>query len=131
MPRYILKFTEDDRAWYLEWTSICDAPVVFGMSLEEFKKYYRDEYGRVGSEDLAKRLERVEAKGTSSMLDASLEDFITHNRAGKDGTELSMKQIIDYYCKWYCENDEDWEKHKSTKPVGEIKRDENGHLIND
>jgi hypothetical protein len=98
MPRFICKITDNDQAWYLEWSTVVDAPVTFGMSLENFKEYYKDEYGRQGMEELPQRLERVESKGTSAMLYESLEDLISWNRSGKEGSCLSKQQLIDVYC---------------------------------
>jgi len=117
MPKFICKFTEGDQSWYLEWSTVVDAPTVFGMSLEEFKEYYKDEYGRQGMWDFDKRLERVEAKGTSSMMHNSVEEVISGNRAGKDETELTLKQIISYYCK-YPTDEEAFKKHQEKKPKG-------------
>lgn len=98
MPRFICKVAEGDQVWYLEWSTVVDAPVTFGMSLEDFKAYYKDEYGRSSLDELEKRLERVEAKGTSSMIHDSAEDVMDWNRAGKDGSSLSRQQLIDVYC---------------------------------
>jgi len=98
MPRFICKVSEDDQVWYLEWSTVVDAPVTYGMPLEEFKEYYRDEYGRSSLDELEKRLERVEIKGTSSMMDGSAEELMDWNRAGKDGSSLSRQQLIDVYC---------------------------------
>jgi hypothetical protein len=41
MGRFICKFEDKDDVYYLEWSTVVDAPVTFGMSLEEFKEYYR------------------------------------------------------------------------------------------
>lgn len=98
MPRFICKVASEEQSWYLEWSTVVDAPVTYGMSLEEFKEYYKDEYGRSSLDELAKRLERVEVKGTSSMIHESAEDVMDWNRAGKDGSSLSRQQIIDVYC---------------------------------
>lgn len=98
MPRFICKITDKEQSWYLEWSTVVDAPVTFGMSLEEFKEYYKDEYGRQGMQDLDKRLERVEEKGTSSMMHSSVSELISWNRAGKDGSILTKQQLIDVYC---------------------------------
>jgi hypothetical protein len=98
MPRYICKFTNEDQAWYLEWSTVVDAPVTYGMSLDEFKEYYKNEYGRQGLGELETRLERVEVKGTSSLMYDSLDDLISYNKAGQKGTSLSKQQIIDVYC---------------------------------
>lgn len=99
MPRMIVKLTEGDKSWYLEWTTVSDSPRTWGMSLEDFKQSYKEEHGRHGMYELEERLKRVEEKGTSSLVDNSAEEVIRHNRAGKNETCLSKQQIIDFYCK--------------------------------
>lgn len=99
MPIYIIKLTEGDQSWYLEYSSVVDAPTTYGMTLEEFKEYYQVEYGRSSMDHLNKRLERVEEKGTSSLMHRSAEELLDYNRAGRDETCLSIQQIIDFYCK--------------------------------
>jgi len=116
MPRYICKIANDECAWYLEWSTVVDAPVTFGMSLEEFKEYYKDEYGRQGIEDLDRRLERVEAKGISAFNYDSVDDLIGWNRAGKDESCLSKQQLIDVYCTQIIPEDD--------LPMGTVLEDE-------
>lgn len=48
MPRYICKLQDGDTAYYMEWSTVVDAPVTFGMTLEEFMEHYREEYGKRG-----------------------------------------------------------------------------------
>lgn len=99
MARTIIKLSEGEQSWYLEFSSVVDAPVTDGMSLEEFKEYYRDEYGRSSMEEMEKRLAEVEAKGTSSRMYDSAEAVLRYNRAGVNETQLTIQQIIDHYCK--------------------------------
>jgi hypothetical protein len=40
MPTYICKFQDGEKAYYLEWSTIVDAPITTGMSLQEFKQHY-------------------------------------------------------------------------------------------
>jgi hypothetical protein len=96
MGRFIIKL--DD--WYLEWSTVVDAPVTYGMTRDEFTAYYRDQYGRQGMEggDFAQRMERVETKGTSSLLDKSVDETLAGNRAGKDETRITREQIVQSYC---------------------------------
>jgi hypothetical protein len=98
MSRLIIKLQQDNQSWYLEWSSIVDAPTTYGMSLDEFKEFYREEYGRQSVKELEERLERVEQKGTSSMMHESADDVISFNRAGQKESKLSKQQIIDVYC---------------------------------
>jgi len=94
MPKFICKLGGK----YLEWSTIVDAPTTYGMTLEEFKQYYKEQYGLSSMNELEERLRRVEQKGTSSQIDDSVEDLIRGNRAGKDEKELTMKQLIKEYC---------------------------------
>jgi hypothetical protein len=93
MPKYIIKIK--DR--YFEYSSVVDAPVTHGMSLGEFTEYYKEEYGKSSIENLKQRLERVEAKGTSCMLDESVEATISGNVAGKNGKSLTADEIYEKY----------------------------------
>lgn len=95
MGRFIVKLGGK----YLEWSTVVDAPVTSGMTFEEFKEYYREEYGRKSMGDLARRLERVERTGTSAFEDESVDDTIAGNRAGDRGQELTKEEIIAQYCK--------------------------------
>ncbi len=99
MPRYIVKLTDENVDYYMEWSTIVDAPITFGMSLEEFKEYYQEEYGRRGMEDeFENRMKRVEKKGTSSIIDSSVEAVISCNLAGDEGECLTRQEIIQKYC---------------------------------
>lgn len=93
MGRYIVKLA--DR--YLEWSSIVDAPVSYGMTLDELRAHVKDEQGNDGLRDLPRRLERVDAKGTSAHEDDSADDTIWLNRAGPAETILHREEIIEFY----------------------------------
>lgn len=94
MERTIIKLNN----YYFEFSSVVDAPVTFGMTLDEFRQYYRSGYGANGMRDLEERLKRVEAKGTSSYLDESAESQLSFNRAGPDEAQLTIDEIFDAYC---------------------------------
>jgi hypothetical protein len=97
MTRHIIKLLHDKQEFYLEWSTITDSPVTNGMSLEEFKEYYRKEYGKKGLNKLAKKLERVEKKRCSAVYE-SLETLLSINHAGDNNKELSVEEIIEKYC---------------------------------
>lgn len=99
MPRYIVELRDGDDRWLLEWSSVVDAPVSFGMTSEEFNAYYQEEYGKEGMRDLDQRLERVWKKGTSAHLYDSAEELVSFNRAGPNETSLSVEDIIEWYCR--------------------------------
>ena len=98
MPTYICKFQDGDNCYYLEWSTIVDAPVTSGMSLEEFQNYYKENYGTKGLEDLPFRLHRVEERGTSNPYE-SLDSLISFNRAGENESYLTKEEIIQKYCR--------------------------------
>lgn len=99
MPHYIVKLDTENGPRYLEWSTVVDAPVTYGMTLEAFTKYWHKEYGAgAGADQLGRRLRSVEAKGTDSFINASAEDLLANNRAGAGDTCLSKDQIIEYYC---------------------------------
>lgn len=110
MPRIVARFQTPDGWRYLEWSTVVDAPITFGMPLDEFEDWYRDEYGRDGVERfrdvLLSRFDRVvqDADGnlvmasTTSEFKPRVEDLVLRNRAGDDGTELTMEQIVDFFC---------------------------------
>lgn len=83
---------------YIEWSTITDAPVTFGMTREEFEAHYREQNGAQGMKELPARLARVDATGTSSMLPEhqSADDVMWLNRAGR-GMALSKAEIIRWF----------------------------------
>ena len=98
MATFIVKMDGSHGPFYLEWSSVVDAPVTYGMTLDEFKDYYRHEYGERGMEKLPERLARVEAIGTSAIGYNTLDDLIGFNRAGKGESILSKDELYRQYC---------------------------------
>lgn len=98
MPDYIVKIDLPEGPRYLLWSSIVDAPVTFGMSLDEFREFYQAENGRSSMLGLEDRLVRVENRGTSAHHYASGRELMKHNRAGKDETCMTYEQIVEVYC---------------------------------
>lgn len=82
---------------YFEWSTVVDAPVSPGMTLKELRRYIRRRYGTEGLSELAERLERVQAKGTSSLIHDSLEEEILLNRAGPRETRITADEIYELY----------------------------------
>lgn len=105
MPRYICKVVVDGSPYYLEWSTVVDAPVTYGLPLEEFTAYYQERYGSGdmepflydGLSEFGRRLDRVNAQGTSCMLGQSFEELTRFNRAGDNETQLSYEEIVDKY----------------------------------
>lgn len=94
MPSFIVKLQD----YYFEYSTIVDAPVTFGLPLDEFKKYYREEYGQQGIDNLGPRLERVEKYGSSQIGGIAADDVLLWNRAGPDEVELTPDEIYQAYC---------------------------------
>ena len=93
MGRYILKIKD----YYLEWSTVVDCPVTFGMNLDQLTRHIRHEYGANGLRDLPERLERVNQTGTSKR-GGNLQDVISGNRAGPNESELDLGEIHQAYC---------------------------------
>lgn len=98
MPRYIIKLEHQEKEYYLEYSSVVDAPVTYGMNLKDFKRYYKERYGTNSIHDLKDRLKRVEKFGTSCFLDSNVDDTILCNRAGENGENISKDQLIKHFC---------------------------------
>lgn len=102
MGKFIIKITDptDQKDYYMEWSTIVDAPVTYGMELDEFKKYYQEEYGRQGCIGLQERLDRVAINGSSAIEPYDKVDkLIEGNRAGENETELDKEGLLDAYCR--------------------------------
>ena len=91
MGTKIVKHAVRGKDRYVLWSSICDAPTLFGCTLRQLKNYWREEYGRSGLEDLERGLE----SGHKRIF--TVAEVSSINRAGKDSTHLTDEQIVDYY----------------------------------
>ena len=97
MPRFLVALRRDNEIRYIEWSTVVDAPVTYGMTRDELEAYIREEYGREGERALPARLARLDAKGTSSHIYDSADDVMSVNRAGPDETELTPAEIVAAY----------------------------------
>lgn len=99
MPRFIVKLERGPAAWYLEWSTVVDAPVSYGMPLAEFREYVRAEEGSRGLAELDARLERAEAQGTSLVGSReSARDAVAFNRAGPSESCLTYDELVEEFC---------------------------------
>ncbi len=93
MPHCIIKLKDK----YLEWSTIVDAPVTYGLDLDELSAYVKDRYGSEGLDELPARLKRVEEQGTSFHTRCPVAELIKNNRAGEGETCISADAIYHRY----------------------------------
>lgn len=102
MPTYILKINDKrfEQDYYLEWSTVVDAPVTRGMSKQDFIDYYLAKHGMNEVEELTQRLKRVEKQGSSCLQDTNgIEHYFDFNRAGENEKTLGKEAILDRYCR--------------------------------
>lgn len=68
-----------------------------GLTLEQLREWYQFGYGNRIMLDFDERIERCMVKGTSSLIDNSLEECVSLNRAGPRETCLSFQEFVDKY----------------------------------
>ena len=95
MGRVLCKIPHEGKDYYLVWSTIVDAFITYGMSLEEFTEWMREEEGRRYMEmDHNRRMEKVEMFGTSSAFNKSPEELISLNHCGPKQQRITMEGII-------------------------------------
>lgn len=100
MAHVIVKLKDEDVDYYLMWSTVVDSPITAGLTLEQLKEYYKSQYGEIQFEmTFESQMKRVNEKGVSYFLADSVEEFISHNRAGESEKCLTYEEIVDRYCK--------------------------------
>lgn len=102
MGKFILKITDDKtkKDYYMEWSTVVDAPITYGLDLNEFKEYYKSQYCERGMMDLPERMKRVEKTGSSGMPPYNkLDDFFKFNKAGSNESCIDKEGILNRYCR--------------------------------
>lgn len=94
MPSYII---QHNNVWNIYSTVSDGCYWNSGLTLEELKEWYKEEYGRSGMLELDSRIERALEIGTSSRMDKDLRECISCNRAGPDEAHMSYKKFIDKF----------------------------------
>lgn len=99
MGHFIIKLKDENtkKEYYLEWSSVVDAPITWGLTLKQLKQRIKKESGNEGLKELVDRLKRVEKTGTSC-LGSTLDNHIFVNRAGSRGQHITKEQMIQKYC---------------------------------
>ncbi len=124
MPGYILYHKPTNM--YLEYSTVVDAPTTIAVTREEMRAYLIKRDGDGGDDGRAvdERLERAERQGSSCrFFGSTLESEVRGNRAGKDGTEMSVEQFIRYF---FVEHEQRRTEHpnRETLLIGEVKRED-------
>lgn len=103
MPTYIVRIDDNDKQYYIEWSTVVDAPTSSGMQRDSFCAYYTAQYGHGEATHLQERLARADGPGRcSSLVGDTADSLIAVNRAGPEKTRLSKRQIIKRYCEKRC-----------------------------
>ena len=79
---------------FFEWSNVTESPKSSAMTYDEFKNYYKEQYGCHAMGELDNRMARVMKYGTSSHFAESVEDIIFGNMAGLNNSELNVKEIM-------------------------------------
>jgi len=122
MGKFIIKMEKEGDERYMEWSTIVDAPVTYGLRYDEFLAYYREEHGRRDMDDLLSefgRMARVQKNGTSEHGVESVHDTISNNRAGDKESHLTYDEI---WQKYVVEREDDEKRDEQEDPVGDFDR---------
>lgn len=82
--------------YYFEWSTLTNAPITYGMPLDEFGEYYHQVYGEEGVNGFLERMKRVFKKGIST-IQYDLTTLLSTNRAGENGAHISNEEILERY----------------------------------
>ncbi len=95
MGRCIAKLADDK---YVEWSSIVDAPVTYILTRDHMLAHLDAEYGRSSFDENRRCLDRADKNGTSIQgMEYSVEDLVSSNRAGKNGDNITLPEILEMY----------------------------------
>ena len=83
---------------YNLYSTVSDRFMFFSsISNEELCVWIRNELGDKGVRELDERLKRAHAKGTSALLDGTLEESLCANRAGPSEKKMSFQKCIESF----------------------------------
>ena len=83
----MIRDDKDNKEYWLGWSSIVDAPITIGMTISDYREWYRKEYSSSLLNDLLNG--RV----------ISEYDAIRYNRAGENEKQLTKEELLDEYCR--------------------------------
>ena len=99
MGTALLRLMDGETEWWLEWSTVVDAPVTYGMTEAQLGEHIMTTQGSDGLGRLSRRMEVARSRGglaSTSFLD--YERDVDHNRAGAKETSITIAQLIDVYC---------------------------------
>lgn len=102
MGRLIIKIEDpvDRKEYYLEWSTIIEMPITWGVTLPDFCEYYRWQYGRQGMKELPERLARVEQTGLSSDYpDADMDAMFECSAINQENGIKSREDLLNRFCR--------------------------------
>ena len=79
--------------YYLGYSTVQDAPVEYGLKLEDYRKWYAVEYGRAGISSFNMDVVLADRGG-----ERRARDILSCNRSGKNSRKLSFDNIYRAYC---------------------------------
>ncbi len=100
----IVRLERGDEAWYLEWSTVVDAPVTYGMTRNEMRAHLTKEGLAKLTARIDERLALADKRGTS-FVDNDVHGLLAVNRAGPGESELTLDGLIDAYCIRKCAYD--------------------------
>lgn len=93
MSRFFVKLIKNDIPLYLVWSTVVDSPVSDGMPLEQFREYFLKSRGQDYTEYFEENIIRADKN-----YEENLERIDAFNRAGGDEEQLTIEEIIEFYC---------------------------------
>lgn len=100
MPTHIIKLydAKTARDYYMEWSTIVQVPITWGMTLDEFYQYYKEKYGTAGMVDLPNRLARTADQGCS-IPGAAADDLLSTFDMNRPKVGDQREFILENFCR--------------------------------
>ena len=90
--------------YYMEWSTVVEAPVTYGALKNEFIANYRWSHEEWENSTLLSRLNITDKTGCSTP-GITADELIANNRAGQQEECLTRAEIVEQYCTNYKEYD--------------------------
>jgi len=106
LGQYAVKLTDKDKQYYIHWSEIVDAPVYVAVSLDDYRAYFRDRFGRDADESSERRgdWKRLEETGLITESYQTPEEAVACNRAGTNERQLTVEGIRRRYLRGRTES---------------------------